>query len=199
MTVISVFQTEAATFLSSSSSVVLTRLSGSRSRPTTSQKIWQRRESIPDPWNSDRWTTEAIHLGYQTRTFKSSTSHLLRYDCEIYEPITGRRADCENVECKENPGRKHEPGSWNSDGTALSALKRRVLLSHYYVGSAWSACTETGNTRGRCHSMEPWELNYTASVKERPFCRWSCIKVSFSEWRKKQKVVFVGTWRCWIG
>jgi hypothetical protein len=38
--VFSVFQTGAATFLSSSSSVVLTRLSGPRSRPTTSQKIW---------------------------------------------------------------------------------------------------------------------------------------------------------------
>jgi hypothetical protein len=37
---ISVFKTGAATFLSSSSSVILTRLSGPRSRPTTSQKIW---------------------------------------------------------------------------------------------------------------------------------------------------------------
>jgi hypothetical protein len=32
-------------FLPSSSSVVLTRLSGPRSRPTASQKIWERRES----------------------------------------------------------------------------------------------------------------------------------------------------------
>jgi hypothetical protein len=31
-------------FLSSSSSVVLTRMSGPRCRPTTSQKIWLRRE-----------------------------------------------------------------------------------------------------------------------------------------------------------
>jgi hypothetical protein len=38
--VFSIFQTGAATFLSSSSSVVLTRLGGPRSRPTTSQKIW---------------------------------------------------------------------------------------------------------------------------------------------------------------
>jgi hypothetical protein len=36
-------------FISSSSSIVLTRLSGPRSRPTT-QKIWQRRESNPDLW-----------------------------------------------------------------------------------------------------------------------------------------------------
>jgi hypothetical protein len=35
-------------FLPSSSSVVLTRLSGPHSRPTTSQKIWKRRESTPD-------------------------------------------------------------------------------------------------------------------------------------------------------
>ena len=37
---ISVFWTEAATFYSSSSSIDLTRLSGPRSRPTTTQKIW---------------------------------------------------------------------------------------------------------------------------------------------------------------
>jgi hypothetical protein len=37
-------------FLSSSSSVVLKKLSGPRSKPTTSQKIWQRRESNPDLW-----------------------------------------------------------------------------------------------------------------------------------------------------
>jgi hypothetical protein len=36
-------------FLPSSSSVVLTRLSGPRSRPSTSQKIWYRRESNPGP------------------------------------------------------------------------------------------------------------------------------------------------------
>jgi hypothetical protein len=37
-------------FLPSSSSIVLTRLSGSRFRPITSQKIWQRRESNPNLW-----------------------------------------------------------------------------------------------------------------------------------------------------
>jgi hypothetical protein len=37
-------------FLQSSSSIVLTRLSGPRSRPTTPQEIWQRRESNPDLW-----------------------------------------------------------------------------------------------------------------------------------------------------
>jgi hypothetical protein len=37
-------------FLPRSSSIVLARLIGPRSRPTTSQKIWQRRESNPDLW-----------------------------------------------------------------------------------------------------------------------------------------------------
>jgi hypothetical protein len=37
---ISVFYTGAATVLSSSSSIILTRLSGPHSRPTTSEKIW---------------------------------------------------------------------------------------------------------------------------------------------------------------
>jgi hypothetical protein len=37
-------------FLSSSSSIVLTRLSEPRSRHTTSQKVRQRRESNPDLW-----------------------------------------------------------------------------------------------------------------------------------------------------
>jgi hypothetical protein len=40
-------------FLPSSSSVVLTMLSGPRSRPTTSQEIWYGRESNPDLWPSD--------------------------------------------------------------------------------------------------------------------------------------------------
>jgi hypothetical protein len=37
-------------FLPSSSSIVLTRLSGLRFRRTTSQKIWKCRESNPDLW-----------------------------------------------------------------------------------------------------------------------------------------------------
>jgi hypothetical protein len=37
-------------FLPSSSSVVLTSMSGPRSRPTTSEKIWKRRESNSDLW-----------------------------------------------------------------------------------------------------------------------------------------------------
>jgi hypothetical protein len=48
--VISVFRSETLIFILSSSSIVLTRLSGPRSRPTTSQKIWWRRESNPDLW-----------------------------------------------------------------------------------------------------------------------------------------------------
>jgi hypothetical protein len=47
-------------FLSSSSAVVLTTLSGPRSRPTTSQKIWQRRESNPDLWicSQELWSID---------------------------------------------------------------------------------------------------------------------------------------------
>jgi hypothetical protein len=37
-------------FLSSRSSTVLKKLGGPHSRPTTSQKIWSRRESNPDLW-----------------------------------------------------------------------------------------------------------------------------------------------------
>jgi hypothetical protein len=37
-------------FLSSSYSVLLTRLSGPHSRPSTTQKMWYRRESNPDLW-----------------------------------------------------------------------------------------------------------------------------------------------------
>ena len=51
-------------FFSSSSSVDLTRLSGPRSRPTTTQKIWQRRESNPRPLylQPKTLTTEAVEL-----------------------------------------------------------------------------------------------------------------------------------------
>jgi hypothetical protein len=38
-------------FHSSSSTVIFTRLSGPRSRPTTSQKIWERQETKPGPLN----------------------------------------------------------------------------------------------------------------------------------------------------
>ena len=59
---ISVFCTGAATFYSSSSSIDLTRLSGPRSRPTTTQKIWQHRESNPRPLylQPETLTTEAV-------------------------------------------------------------------------------------------------------------------------------------------
>jgi hypothetical protein len=41
--------------------IVLTRLSGPPSRPTTSQKIWNRtRTSGSVSWNSDHYTTEAV-------------------------------------------------------------------------------------------------------------------------------------------
>jgi hypothetical protein len=46
---IPVFYTGAATSFPSSSSFILTRLSGSHSRPTAFQKIWQRQESKPEP------------------------------------------------------------------------------------------------------------------------------------------------------
>jgi hypothetical protein len=48
--VFSVSRPELLLFLSSSSSIVLTRLSGHHSRPTTSQKIWQCRELNLDLW-----------------------------------------------------------------------------------------------------------------------------------------------------
>jgi hypothetical protein len=47
-------------FLLSSSSVVITRLSGPRSRPSTSQKIWNRRKSNPGFWicSQELWTLD---------------------------------------------------------------------------------------------------------------------------------------------
>jgi hypothetical protein len=50
-------------FLPSSSSFVLTRLSGPRSSTTTFQKIWQRWESNPDLWicSQERWPL--VHRG----------------------------------------------------------------------------------------------------------------------------------------
>jgi hypothetical protein len=49
---ISVFKPESLLFLQSSSSVVLTRLSGPRSRPAASQNNWKRRKSNPRPLDS---------------------------------------------------------------------------------------------------------------------------------------------------
>jgi hypothetical protein len=50
---ISIFSTGAVTFSSSSSSVVLTRLSGPRSRPAAPEEIWKRRDSNPGPLDDD--------------------------------------------------------------------------------------------------------------------------------------------------
>jgi hypothetical protein len=44
-----VLKTGAATFHSGSSSFILKMLSGPRSRPTATQKMWQPRESNPGP------------------------------------------------------------------------------------------------------------------------------------------------------
>jgi hypothetical protein len=74
--VFSVFYTGAATFLSSSSSVVLTRLSGPRSRPITCFLFFcffffrkscsagnRTRASVSVAKNSDHYTTEAVADG----------------------------------------------------------------------------------------------------------------------------------------
>jgi hypothetical protein len=55
-------------FLPSSFSVVLTRLSGPSSRPTTSQKIWQGRESNLDLWISSMELWPLDHRGGLTFT-----------------------------------------------------------------------------------------------------------------------------------
>jgi hypothetical protein len=47
-------RSEPLIFLPSNSSIILTRLNGPRCRPTTCQKIWQRRESNPNLWSLAR-------------------------------------------------------------------------------------------------------------------------------------------------
>jgi hypothetical protein len=70
-------------FLPNSSSVVLMRLSGPRSRPTTSQKIWQRRESNLDLWicSHELWPLDNRGGQYleanQAKTSKEQTANLL--------------------------------------------------------------------------------------------------------------------------
>jgi hypothetical protein len=58
-------------FLSSCSSIVLTRLSGPRSRPTTSQKIWWRQESNPDLWICSQELWPLDQRGGQSNNRKS--------------------------------------------------------------------------------------------------------------------------------
>jgi hypothetical protein len=50
-------------FFPSSSSIVLTRLSGHRSRPITFQKIWQRRKSKPNLWICSKELWPPDHRG----------------------------------------------------------------------------------------------------------------------------------------
>jgi hypothetical protein len=62
----SVSRPEPLLFLPSSSSIVLTRLSGPHSRPTTCQKIWQSRDRTQTSGsiarNSDHYATEAVNI-----------------------------------------------------------------------------------------------------------------------------------------
>jgi hypothetical protein len=64
-------------------SAVVARLSGHRSRPTTSQKIWQLRESNPEPWicSQELWPLDhgggLIFSVYKFSSYlKGSTIHL---------------------------------------------------------------------------------------------------------------------------
>jgi hypothetical protein len=54
--------------LPSSSSSVLTRLSGPRSRPTTSQEIWWLRESNPELWICSQELWPLVHRGDRSAT-----------------------------------------------------------------------------------------------------------------------------------
>jgi hypothetical protein len=66
-------------FFPSNSSVVLTRLSGPRSRPTTSQKIWWRRESNPTTdINTARTGTQFPEFSKEA-LFKAISSKCLPY------------------------------------------------------------------------------------------------------------------------
>jgi hypothetical protein len=58
-------------FLSSSFSVVLTRLSVPRSRPTTTQKMWQRRESNPGLWICSQELWRLDHRGCRMKWYWS--------------------------------------------------------------------------------------------------------------------------------
>jgi hypothetical protein len=94
------FRDQTLLFLSSSSSIVFTRLSGPRSRPTNSQKIWQRRESNPDLWicsqgvipiklskqkipNINIWNVKTSHGESQTININIAESHLLGVYCKL--------------------------------------------------------------------------------------------------------------------
>jgi hypothetical protein len=80
----------------SSSSVVLTRLRGPCSRPTTSQKIWYRRESNPDLWicSQELWPPDhrwglppsTLHCINSVRTFPLN---LLSLDILVLSDVPG--------------------------------------------------------------------------------------------------------------
>ena len=104
---ISVFQTGAATFFyPSSSSIDLTRLSGPRSRPPTTQKIWQRRESNPGP----------LHLQPETLTTRPQRRSCLN---KTYSKIWTSNPVCD-VSYQE----------WFKEGDALLSLVFNFALEY---------------------------------------------------------------------
>jgi hypothetical protein len=79
----SIYRPKSLLFLPSNSSNALTRLSGPRYRPTTSQKIWECWESNPDLWicNQELWQLD--HRGgpsYKVHNINCSESKLLRLE-----------------------------------------------------------------------------------------------------------------------
>jgi hypothetical protein len=70
-------------FLSSSSSFVLTRLSGGNSRPTTSLKIWYRQESNPELWICSQEVRPQVEVEV---TLQLTVSHSV---CQGIEPTLG--------------------------------------------------------------------------------------------------------------
>jgi hypothetical protein len=82
--------------LPNSFSVVLTRLSGPRSRPTTSQKVWWRRESKPDLWicSQELWPLDNrggryICIIYILYIYYATKSNVLTSGSPVANPKSG--------------------------------------------------------------------------------------------------------------
>jgi hypothetical protein len=75
---------------SSSSSIVVTKLSGLRSRPTTPQILWWRRKSNPNPW----FCSQELNTRPQRRSYYSKTQYT---KIHVSHKISQLLKNCSNV------------------------------------------------------------------------------------------------------
>jgi hypothetical protein len=142
-------------FLPGSSSVVLTRLSGSRSRPTTSQKIWWCRKSNPDLWICSQKLWPLDHRGVWCYLY-------IRTEMELRSVVSGQQSSLHAVSSRH----------WKTGMATRQGLRPWIVRMRWTPASEDSSCwtwkqLPSNNRRGKKKKKKKpdWEDLASAVVK----------------------------------